>query len=121
MNLTAKVNGTDITKYLKFGGLSFSRNDVDGPTAGRTMDGTMIRDRVAIKQKFNAACRALTEAEVRTLYNLLLPETFTFTTNVITGTDTDYTCYSNNVAFSFLIAKPGTDLYHEFAFPIIEC
>ena len=74
MNLTAKVNGTDITKYLKFGGLSFSRNDVDGPTAGRTMDGTMIRDRVAIKQKFNAACRALTEAEVRTLYNSSSPK-----------------------------------------------
>ena len=40
-----KINGTDITPYIANGGLQYTRNDLDGPNAGRALDGTMYRDR----------------------------------------------------------------------------
>lgn len=121
MNLTFKINGYDITPYIKFGGVKYSRNDIDGPNAGRGMDGTMIRDRVGTKAKWNIECRPLKESEMRTLYNYLMPTTFTVTTNMVTGSNRNYTCYSNNVGVSFLMHRDGTDWYEGFSFPIVEC
>lgn len=121
MNLVFKINGTDITPYIKFNGIKFSRNDVDGPAAGRGLDGRLIRDRVATKAKWNIECRPLSETELRYLYNLLMPTTFTVTTNMVTGTNQNYTCYSNNVAFSFLMDRGNADWYDGISFPIVEC
>ena len=42
---------TDITKGIAYQGITFSRNDVEAPDAGRTLDGIMHRSRVAIKEK----------------------------------------------------------------------
>nr|DAT70870.1 MAG TPA: hypothetical protein [Caudoviricetes sp.] len=55
-----KINGTDITPYIANGGLQYTRNDLDGPNAGRALDGTMYRDRVATKDKWTVNCRPLT-------------------------------------------------------------
>ena len=41
----------DITPYIAFQGLTFSRNDVDAPDAGRDMSGLMHRGRVGVKEK----------------------------------------------------------------------
>ena len=123
MQLTFIVNGVDLIArgWVKFSGIKYQRNDIDGPSAGREIiNGDMIRDRVSIKGKWNVECVAMSWSDLRTLYNLILPETFTLTTNMLTGTNTNYTVYSNNVTFNFLIAKPGTDLYNGFAFPLIE-
>lgn len=121
MNLVFKINGTDITPYIKFQGIKYTRNDVDGPNAGRGLDGRMIRDRVATKAKWNIECVPLTENDMRTLYNLLMPETFTVTTNMVNGTNRNYTCYSNNWAMSFLLGRDPKDLYEGISFPIVEC
>lgn len=120
MNLIFKINGQDITQYVKFQGIKYTRNDVDGPNAGRGMDGKMIRDRVATKAKWNVECIPLTESQMRTLYELLMPSTFTVTTNMVTGVLTNYTCYSNNWAMQFLIGRSPNDLYDGISFPIVE-
>lgn len=121
MNLVFKINGTDITPYIKFQGIKYTRNDVDGPNAGRGLDGRMIRDRVATKAKWNIECVPLSESDMRTLYNLLMPETFTVTTNMINGTNRNYTCYSNNWAMSFLMDRGASgDWYEGISVPIVE-
>lgn len=120
MNLVFKINGTDITPYIKFGGIKYTRNDVDGKNAGRNMLGDLIRDRVATKAKWNVECVPLSEGDLRTLYNLLMPETFTVTTNMVTGVNTNYTCYSNNVSYQFLMNRGTLDWYEGFSFPVVE-
>ena len=67
------IDGTDITKYIANQGVSWKRNDVDGPNAGRTMSGLMVRDRVGTKIRLDITCRILTYDELQTLLNLIYP------------------------------------------------
>jgi len=69
--MIVKIGNTDISDYLALNGLTYTRNDIDGPNAGRALDGTMYRDRVAIKAKYEINCRPLTTAEKNTLFNLI--------------------------------------------------
>ena len=72
------INGTDITDYLlgeeNGDGYVVTKNDIDSPNAGRTMDGTMYRDRVATKDKIEVNCRLLSMEEGAILFNLIDPE-----------------------------------------------
>lgn len=59
--------------------------DVDAATTGRNAAGTMIRDRVARKQKFNCKWAALTAAQLQTIlqacedvsFQLTVPDIYT--------------------------------------------
>ena len=77
------INGTDITPYLAKQGeaIKYTRNDIDGPNAGRAMDGTMYRDRVTVKDKWTITCRPMTTAECSTVLNLIYPEYVSVTIN----------------------------------------
>lgn len=68
------IDGVDITPYIAYQGVQWQRADVDGPNAGRTMSGLMIRDRVATKIRLDITCRPLKTDELRTLLNLIYPE-----------------------------------------------
>ena len=48
------TGGTDITQYIAYGGFG---NAIDGPTTGRTLDGMLIRDRLAVKERLYYAAR----------------------------------------------------------------
>lgn len=50
--MQVKIGTTDITSLIALGGLTYSRNDLDGPNAGRTLSGDMVRDKVASKDKW---------------------------------------------------------------------
>ena len=65
----------DITPWIAWQGLTFSRNDVDAPNAGRDMSGYMHRGRVAVKEKMNIQTVQLTRAQSSKLQTLLYPET----------------------------------------------
>ena len=100
-----KINGTDITDYIAYGGVKWSRNDIDGPNAGRSMSGLMIRDRVATKIRLDITCRPLKDSELSVLLNLLLPEFISVTyEDPMYGTVTK-TMYANNNSAQFLIQK----------------
>lgn len=115
------IDGTDITAYIKLNGVKWSRNDVDGPSAGRNLSGTMIRDRVATKIRLDVSCRPLTESEHTMLLNLLLPEKVT-----VNYTDPMYgivskVMYANNNSSEYLFADTkGTEYWHNVTFPLIE-
>jgi len=119
--MTFTIGSTDITPYIAFGGLKWSRNDVDGAAAGRTQDGTLERDRVAIKYRWDITCRPLTKTEQATILSLIEPVFFSVTyTDPVDNTDKTADCYSNNFPSTYLIRRAnGEEWWNGLTFPVI--
>ena len=109
----------DITPWIKYQGFEGTRNDVDGPNAGRVIQNAlMYRDRLATKYKWNITTIPLDNTTAKLIEELLMPEFFTVRTDYFTTTLTSYTCYSNNVSKTYVINK-GYDMV-KLSFPIVE-
>ena len=119
--MTVKINGTDITDYIAFGGFKWQREDIDGPDAGRTMDGTMQRMRVATKIRIDVTCRPLTSTELHTLQRLLYPQyiTVSVSDDPLYGNKT-MIMYSNNIPAQYIIKKRNGKEYWSTSFPLVE-
>lgn len=115
-------NWFDITPWIAWQGLTFSRNDVDAPNAGRDMSGYMHRGRVSVKEKMNVQTIPLTRAQSSKLQTLLYPETILVRVTPYPRTNAAQilNMYSNNVRTSYVIhRKSGEDL-QTLSFPLIE-
>lgn len=112
----------DITPWIAWQGLTFSRNDVDAPNAGRDMSGYMHRGRVAVKEKMNINTIPLTRAQSSKLQTLLYPETIMVRVNPYPRTNYLQTLnmYSNNVKVSYMIHKENGEDLETLSFPLIE-
>lgn len=115
------IDGYDITNYIAFKGLKWSRNDIDAQNAGRALDGTMMRDRVATKIRLDITCRPLKAAELNEVLNLIEPEYVTVEyDDPMMGRRTG-TFYANNNPASYCILQPdGTEWWHDISFPLVE-
>ena len=113
----------DITPWIAWQGLSFSRNDADGPSAGRDMAGLMHRDRVAVKEKMNVNTIQLNRAQMRKLQQLLEPAVINVRVTPYTATNAakTFTMYSNNVKSSYVIHRANGEDLQSVSFPLIEC
>lgn len=110
----------DITPFIKYQGVEGTRNDVDGPNAGRVIDNAlMYRDRLATKMKFQITTIPLEMSTAVMIENLLMPEFFTIRTDYFTGSSKQYTVYSNNVSKTYVINKEYGELV-KLSFPIVE-
>lgn len=121
--MTFKVNNVDLTPYIAKQGIKWTRNDIDGPNAGRTQgNATMIRDRVAIKIRLDITCRPLTAAETSKVLQAIEPEFVTVVyDDPMSGEVASRTMYSNNIPATFLLHRPdGTDWWSGITFPLIE-
>ena len=119
--MVLKINNVDITPYIAFGGVKWSRYDVDGPAAGRMQDGSMVRDRVATKYRWDITCRPLTADEQATLLTLLQPEyvLVDYTDPLDNAVKSAY-YYSNNFPSTYCLRRPdGTELWSGLAFPLV--
>lgn len=115
------IDGTDITNLVAENGINWSRNDLDGPNAGRTLSGLMIRDRVAVKIKLEVKCRDLSDAEIRTLLNVLYPVYLSVTyEDPIYGVVTKEMYSNNNKATLGYIDTAGKKKWKSVSFPLIE-
>ena len=112
----------DITPFIAWQGLTFSRNDVDGPNAGRDMTGTMHRGRVAIKEKMEINTVPLTRAQSAMIQNLLIAETFNVRVDPYPRTNQPHymNMYSNNVKVTYLIHRENGEDLQTLSFPLIE-
>lgn len=112
----------DITPFIAWQGLSFSRNDVDSPNAGRDMSGYMHRGRVAVKEKMNVNTVPLTRAQSSWIQTLLYPETISVRVTPYPRTNSAqvFSMYSNNVKVSYLIHKENGEDLETLSFPLIE-
>lgn len=112
----------DITPYIAWQGLTFSRNDVDAPDAGRDMAGFMHRGRVAVKEKMNIQTVTMTKAQSAALQTLLYPETIQVRVTPYPRTNAAYTMsmYTNNVKTTYVVHTNGNDELQSLSFPLIE-
>lgn len=111
----------DITEYIAFGGLKWSRNDVDSPDTGRTLDGIMHRGRVSTKIRLDITCHPLKANELAIVLNLILPEYIYVRYDDPMYGNVVKLMYSNNNPASYCILKPdGTEYWSDITFPLIE-
>lgn len=116
------IDGLDITKYIAFGGFKWTRNDIDGTDAGRTLDAEMHRNRVALKDRLDITCRLLLADEATIVLNAVQPEFVqVLYFSPMLGTEVTKTMYSNNIPATFCIRKPdGAEWWSGITFPLIE-
>lgn len=114
-------NWIDITKYIKFQGLTFSRNDIESSNAGRDSAGKMHRGRIAIKEKNKISTVPLNNTETAYLHSLIQAEMFQVRMNPypMTNAQKSWTCYTNNVETSYIMSE-GTDNLWQMSFPLVE-
>lgn len=119
--MTIEIDGTDITNYIAYQGLKWTRNDIDSPNSGRTLDGTMHRGRVATKVRLDITCRPLTSNELKTLLNAIYPEYIDVVYDDPMEGRVSKRMYSNNNPASYCIMKEdGTEWWNGVTFPLIE-
>lgn len=119
--MTFLINGLDVSPYVAYKGFKWTRNDIDGPDAGRTMDGMMHRLRVTTKIRLDITCRPLTTEETRILLPAILPEYVNVTYDDPMYGRVTKLMYSNNNPASFLMRKPnGTEWWDGITFPLVE-
>ena len=119
---TSNSTWFDITPWIAWQGLTFSRNDVDAPNAGRDMSGYMHRGRVASKEKMNVQTVQLTRAQSSELQTLLFPETIQVRVTPYPRTNTTAILYmySNNVKTTYVIHRQNGEDLQSLSFPLIE-
>lgn len=119
---TSNSTWVDITPWIAWQGLTFSRNDVDAPNAGRDMSGYMHRGRVTSKEKMNVQTIQLTRAQSSKLQTLLFPETFRVRVTPYPRTnDTQiFNMYCNNVKTTYVIHRENGEDLQSLSFPLIE-
>jgi hypothetical protein len=117
-----EINGFDITSYIAYGGVKWQRSDVDGESAGRMLDGTLERNRVATKIRLDVTCRPLNLAEASTVLTAIMPEWVSVRyTDPQMGAVATRTMYSNNNPASYAIKRSdGTEWWDGITFPLIE-
>ena len=121
--MTLTVNNVDMTPYIAAkNGVKWSRNDLESPSAGRTLDGLMHRGRVGTKIRMDITCRPLKASELHTVQAVLYPEYLTVTYyDPLAGGNVTKTMYTNNLPAGFLMRKPdGTEWWDGVTFPLIE-
>lgn len=118
-----KINGVDITQFIAHRGIKYTRNDVDGAATGRgTLDGNMIRDRVAIKDKLVVTCIPMTTEQISMVMKLIEPVFVTVQyLSPREGKVVTKTMYSNNVPITYeLEKKDGREYWNSIEFPLVE-
>lgn len=120
--MTFQINGVDITPYIAPKGIKWTRADVDGPNAGRRLDGTLVRDRTAIKYRVDVTCKPLKLSDAAIVLGLLEDEwVFVTATNPFKGGVKTYTMYANNIPVAFAVdGQDGNEYWDGIAFPLIE-
>ena len=112
---------TDLTPYLAFGGLKWSRNDIDAAGTGRTQDGTLHRDRVAIKVRLDCTCKPLEQTDATTVLTAIKPQWLEVQYfDPQEGSVQTKKMYSNNIPATFCIQHGTKQYWTGIAFPLIE-
>lgn len=113
-----KVNGHDYLPYIEQKGLKWSLSAIDGDDAGRTMDGTMHRDLIAKKVRWDVKCLPLKPEEVAVVLNDISQEFVELEVKDPMYGHVTMTMYSNNIPATYI--DTNTDKWEGIAFPLIE-
>ena len=114
------IDGVEFSDCVAAGGLKWSRNDIDGPNAGRNKAGTMIRDRITTKMRCDWKARPLPDARHRSLMRAILPEYISITYNDPVYGRGSRVMYVSNATAEHLMTRGGEDWWHNTQFASIE-
>jgi len=123
MNIAIQTSGVwmDITPQIALGGVTWKRNDIDGPNAGRTITGVMERDRVATKIRLDVTCILLDEDTLKNILQLIYPEyIYVRYDDPQRGQRTVWMYSNNNPATISHYDTQGNLVWKEVTFPLIE-
>ena len=112
-----KIDGVDITPYIVQKGIKWTRSDLDGDEAGRTMDGEMHRDRIGTVTRMDITCLPLSSEDAAVVLNAIYPEFFEVEYIDPMEGHVTKTMYSNNVPAIYI--DVDTDMWEGIAFPLI--
>lgn len=124
--MTVEIYGNDqwndITPYIAWKGITFSRNDVDAPNTGRSIDGLMHRGRVTVKEKMNIQTIPLTREKSAWLQTILYPQYINVRVTPYPRTNAAHTMqmYTNNVKTTYEIHRKNGEDMQSLTFPLIE-
>ena len=117
------IDGTNIAHYIKMdGGFKWQRNDVEGPSAGRSLNALAIRDRIASKIRLDCICKPLTGTQRTALENLLLTYEFITVTcddNIFRGQSRTMYCSAMSGGFMYRTTA-GTEYWKDVQFVLVE-
>lgn len=71
---TFQINGTEYIQHILTGGIKWSRFDIDGEDAGRTLDTIMHRSKLGDKRKLSVNMKRLTQSEIQAVATDIKPE-----------------------------------------------
>ena len=113
---------TDLTPYIAFQGVKWSRNDIDAANSGRgTQDGKMHRNRVAIKTRLDVSCKPLTDTQAQTVLAAIKPQWLQVQYyDPQEGSVQTKKMYSNNIPATFCLQRSSTQYWMGIEFPLIE-
>ncbi len=116
------IDGLDITPYVAYRGFKWQRSDIDAPSAGRNLDGNLMRSRVATKVRLDVTCKPLTTTEAAKVLSAIMPEWVQVTyIDPQQGGSVTRKMYSNNNPASFALETPAGEIYWDgISFPLVE-
>ena len=118
-----EIDGHDITPFIAFEGLKYSVSDLDSEETTRTLDGDLMRFRVATKVRWDVPCKPLRTSEVMQLFEWLKPGFVSLkATDLMFGLRAAQ-FYSNNNNISLKVSSLTDDndmLWEGLTFPLIE-
>ena len=117
-----EIDGLDITPYIAYGGLNQTREDIDGPDAGRDLTGDLNRQRIGSKYRWDVTCRPLYSDELGKVLRAIKPEWVNVryydpeTERIVL-----HKMYSNNPKLQYQQKyKNGRELWVGITFPLID-
>lgn len=115
-----ELNGTALPK-IAFGGASCTVSDVDSAQSGRNQKGEMIRERVAVKIKWQLSFPPLNPYQMKCLLSAVASPSFEFTyPDPRSGTTSTGTFYVGDRTTPVYSEVDGLPFWENVSFSVIE-
>ena len=102
------IGNTDISPWIEYKGINWTRRDVEGSNGGLTLDGTTVRDVLANKVTLEITCQTMPVATLQTIQELLLPTSFSVTyDDPLYGPVTKTMCCKEGRASNYYVRADG--------------
>lgn len=114
------LDGVSLPKIV-FGGASCTVSDVDSAQSGRNQKGDMIRDRVAVKIKWQLSFPPLSPYMMKKLLTAISVPSFSFTyPDPRSGTTSTGTFYAGDRTMPVYSEVDGLPFWENISFSVIE-
>lgn len=113
-----EVDGVAVRAPFSF---KWSKNDISGPNAGRTLDGTMHKNRIAEKRKLSLTWKGIRPEQVSAILQAFEPEYVSVSyPDALNGNTSTRTFYTGDLDAEIYSWTVNNKLYSLLSFSIIE-